>query len=210
MAGAPAVYHPVVAISAYPFDFNSDGTPEFIVGWSNQGIQLYVAQPEAQVITTHRSEEVLGTIVHPYPLPLPGGVLIGADPPGTNVRWGNYLPEFTADILGLGPAIGRYGMSFYMGGGEGYWYRPWNQLLPADWDYIGVRFQLEDGLHYGYLHFGYEPNTGGLNPIHYAVLRGWAWETEPGKSILIVPETSSAGLAAGAAVLATLRRRRRG
>jgi len=207
-AGPPAVYTPpeAEAQSAYPFDFDGDGTPEFITRWNFQGIEFHVTRADSQVITT-RFEEIGANL---YIFPLPPGVLIGNDPPGNTVRWGNFLPEPQPDILGLGPTVGRYGMSFVAGGGgEGYWFREWNRQLPENFDYIGVRFTLADGVHYGYLHYGYERNTGGFSPTQYAVLRGWAWETEPGRGILIVPEPSAGWLALGACCC-LLRRRRRG
>jgi hypothetical protein len=52
--------------------------------------------------------------------------------------------------------------------------------------YLGLRFQIDDKFHYGYLHLRGEGATG-------ATVFGYAWETEPGKAITAgaVPEPSA-------------------
>ncbi len=70
---------------------------------------------------------------------------------------------------------------------------------------IGIEFEAEDGIHYGY--FDISPSRFIETRI---TLHGWAWETEPGKAILAgqVPESSSWILAGVAAASLLLLRRR--
>lgn len=71
---------------------------------------------------------------------------------------------------------------------------------------IGIEFEAEDGIHYGYIDISAGPGYAGIT------LYGWAYESQPGVSILAgqVPESSSAiFVACGTALLVTKRRRER-
>lgn len=76
--------------------------------------------------------------------------------------------------------------------------------------YIGARFPLLDGLHYGWIDYQSEPNA-----ISGTVF-GWAWETRPDVAIIAgdrglaaVPEPSTYALAAVAVLGGLIARRRR-
>lgn len=92
--------------------------------------------------------------------------------------------------------------------------------------YIGVEFEAEDGIHYGWIRFTGFPlmafpilNEDGTFSGDYlrglnqpgGYIHSWAWETEPGKAIVAgaVPEPGSSILG-GIAALGLLAKRRRG
>lgn len=54
--------------------------------------------------------------------------------------------------------------------------------------YIGLRFERDDGTHYGYMHFEADINAAA------GWITGWAWETEPGRAITVQPIPESGGL----------------
>jgi hypothetical protein len=197
---------------AYPIDINGDGANEFVIEHYNASggrARLYSTKTANQVVTDTREEEVFGVQVNAYALPLPPGVLVGADIAGTNIKWGNQCPCPEADILGLGPVSGFYGLGIELGGLDGWYSIRFNRLLPADWDYLPFRIQLDDGLHYGYMRLAHERALNGNSARVYAVLRGWAWETEPGVPITIVPEPQTATAVMLVGAVAAGRRRRR-
>jgi hypothetical protein len=184
---------------------------EFVIEHYNASggrARLYSTKTANQVVTDTREEEVFGVQANYYALPLPPGVLVGADIAGTNIKWGNQCPCPEADILGLGPVSGFYGLGIELGGLDGWYSIRFNRLLPADWDYLPFRIQLDDGLHYGYMRLAHERALNGNSARVYAVLRGWAWETEPGVPITIVPEPQTATAVGLVGALAAWRRRR--
>jgi hypothetical protein len=136
---------------------------------------------------------------------------------------GNVDPVYRGDILGADTSslIGSWhrhtdnrGMSgFSLGDGR----RP----LQAENAYIGVEFMAADGIHYGWIQYqGYShPDTlfdtaiGLFHPPAGALgglVNSWAYETEPGKPIIVgaVPEPSYSILfVMGLSTLLTKRRR---
>ncbi len=70
--------------------------------------------------------------------------------------------------------------------------------------FVGLEFEAEDGTHYGWL------DIEGVITSPVIKVRGWAYETEPGKGIVAgaIPEPSSVGLLALGAGAIWLRRRR--
>ena len=209
-AGPPAEYGPGIE-AFYPIDFNGDEQAEFVLFWEvAQFLDMLPTRLTNQMITTNFHEADWYYLA----IPQPAGTILGADGLDAGFRWGNGLDGLghngEPDIVHGVEVVSRYVMGNALGGVpvSGYWSSAWSRLIPADWDYAGVRFELEDGIHYGYLHMGYEPGTQGQVLPLYAVLRDWSWETEPGKPIVIVPEPNCVGVLM-AGVLATLRWRQR-
>ena len=96
--------------------------------------------------------------------------------------------------MGVFGMAGYYALGGSLGGQSGYYSLRWNRRLPSDWDYLGVRFELEDGIHYGYLRFAFEERLNGALGGIYGVLRGWSWETQPGVEITVIPEPGGMAL----------------
>jgi len=72
--------------------------------------------------------------------------------------------------------------------------------------YIGIEFQMDDGMHYGWF------DVEGSSSSPYVEVYGWAYETQPGVSIIAgaVPEPSTIMLlAAGATTMLLSRFRKR-
>ncbi len=210
LAGAPAEYGPGI-FAFYPIDFNGDGQAEFTLVWeAAQFLDMGSTRLTNQMITTNFHEADW----YYLPVPLPAGSILGPQVPGTGIRWGNGLDgvDHTGEsrvVRGV-ENLSRYVMGNAIGGvpPSGYWSSVGSRQIPADWDFAGVRFELEDGIHYGYLHMGYEPGIAGQVLPTYAVLRGWAWETVPEQPILIVPEPWCGGLLMSGGLAALMRRRR--
>jgi len=71
--------------------------------------------------------------------------------------------------------------------------------------YIGIEFQMDDGMHYGWF------DVEGSSSSPYAEVYGWAYETQPGVSIIAgaVPEPSTIMLLAAGFFLAIGMHRRK-
>lgn len=71
--------------------------------------------------------------------------------------------------------------------------------------YIGVQFQMDDGVHYGW----FDVEGGASGP--YAVIRGWAYESTPGMGLIAgaIPEPSTLILFAAGATAIILSRRKK-
>jgi hypothetical protein len=135
---------------------------------------------------------------------------------------GNVRPIPAGSVVGLDAALlpGAWHTHTDNGGGSGF-----SLFLLQHVDaYIGVEFQAADGIHYGWIQYtGYgvpqfpaydlEGNFQGfyLSWDHPGgMINSWAWETEPGKPILVgvVPEPGTWFLLSGAIGLSYCRRRR--
>lgn len=123
-----------------------------------------------------RSENSNRYLIHPSPPPntggpvaaLDSGVFIGADSGDNTLYWfGDNYDYWSGLMLNLDPGeAGEF----------------WGQRA-----YIGVEFQMDDGVHYGW----FDVEGGASGP--YAVIRGWAYESTPDMGIIAgaVPEPSS-------------------
>ena len=100
------------------------------------------------------------------------------------------------------------------------WHNDDELVLPSDLDgaidnnnpsftrnYLGLRFEREGALHYSWMSISARDTYDGTEVYIHA----WAWESEPGKSILVaaIPEPDVAWLAL-AGVSLGLRRKRMG
>ena len=77
--------------------------------------------------------------------------------------------------------------------------------VPFEQKYLGVRFEREGALHYGWVGISGYANIGRELYIH-----AWAYESEPDTAIIIgqIPEPGAGLLAAASGLLLTLRRKR--
>ena len=77
--------------------------------------------------------------------------------------------------------------------------------VPFQQKYLGVRFERDGALHYGWVGISGYANIGQEIYIH-----AWAYESEPDKAIIVgqIPEPGAGLLAAASALLMTLRRKR--
>jgi hypothetical protein len=133
------------------------------------------------ISVSFRSEGANGYLIVPDPPPNIGGAvaaldlgfLIGAESGDGSLDWFNHA-AWAPLMLDLDP--GREG---------------------EFWDtraYIGIEFQVDDGIHYGW--FDVE---GSSSSLPYAMIHGWAYESVPGVGIVAgaIPEPSSMTLFAG-------------
>ncbi len=141
-----------------------------------------------------RPENSNRNLIHPSPPPNIGGGVAALDAGYIiDSNRGNGAPE---EWFGLNTAFTPFIIIFNTGStGEFIDHR----------GFVGLEFEAEDGTHYGWL------DIEGVisNPV--IRIRGWAYETEPGKGIVAgaIPEPSSVGLLAVGAGVLWLRRRSR-
>ncbi len=63
--------------------------------------------------------------------------------------------------------------------------------------YIGVEFEIDGAIHYGWIHYigFHHPDSGIPLDVLGGFINSWAYETEPGASIIAgIPEPSTCGL----------------
>ena len=130
---------------------------------------------------------------------------------------GHYIGSFPISLLT--DTIREIGPSMYSDSRIG-WHNDDELVLPSDLDgaidnnnpsftrnYLGLRFEREGALHYSWMSISARDTYDGTEVYIHA----WAWESEPGKSILVaaIPEPDVAWLAL-AGVSLGLRRKRMG
>ncbi len=122
--------------------------------------------------------------------PLPDGTVIGETPPDT-MPWDSAWSE----------------QQFVLVSWESFSGLPAGAWVGVDHGLMGIRFLIDDELHYGWMCVSHPFDTA--DPI----LHDWAYETQPGVGILagVVPEPSTWALflCGGIALLARLRQRRK-
>jgi hypothetical protein len=170
------------------FDINGDGRRDAVFLHSDQAGGIRTLNGNGVIASFYRPDMIEREIE-----PIPAGTFIGAQVFAPNLAWfrdsrpyedGDYLSTAT---LGICVDTGCDGHFF------------------GQTAYMGFELQLQDGPHYGWAKIQVSPE-----PNFSAGLLGWAWETEPGKSIIAgaVPESSSLSLAAFGAAAVSFRRRR--
>lgn len=179
------------AKKSWECDFDGDGTPEVLVSSypASDGNGIY-AQPYPGV-------EILVAPYRPFVLDsaracgFAEGDLIDVNTPnllGPNgaILWGNR--DFRNGYFHM--------LTQPMAGGQG-------GAFATEIRYLGVRFQKNDGTHYGWI--GASGGFLGLGVFDYA------WETEPNTAIAagLVPEAHSALLLGTASILLAMTRRRK-
>ena len=169
-----------------PFDINSDGTVDFVF----QGHGIF------STLTSEGDNRYTGFIdatgfYSDQVVPIQAGTILGSDTSFTLGGW--YRGDESGSPIGF---LLGYDTSGFM------------QFADA---YIGVEFQAEDGIHYGWIHYvGFSVAKPFSINLNGGFIDSWAWETEPGKAIIagLIPEPSPALLAAGGVVLLFSRRKR--
>lgn len=181
---------PLNTVPSWECDFNGDGRPEVLISsldingipiggvdaYSVNGVEILAAPKLGQS--------------DPDGLAVP---LIGGDMIDENVA-SLYHPDLEVQWGDENFRLGKFMMltaAFNIGQGGTFLER----------GYLGVRFQLEDGWHYGWIYAGGDSIS--LKVFSYA------WETEPGKGIIAgaIPEPATTGLLALAAVSVFWRKR---
>ena len=166
-ANAQIVYTKANAIltgGALPIDLDRDGVADFLVEASrtstgyNRFVFLSVAGKGSE------APAVVG--LRQGALAIPKGVQIGSNAPGS------FLPASTQAPVSLAHVWQTYnGVK-----GAGHW-------ANVDDKYLGLRFTLADGVHYGWARLSVKARSTGF-PNVVAKLTGFAYETTPNKSIV--------------------------
>jgi len=158
----------------HEFDLNNDSAIDIVFGSTGYALIAYAAAPNA--------------IMH-WPT---GGLDVGGDA----------APLAFGSIIGADPALIRVGLLWEAG----------NSRMSQCYDVgcaglftnenaaVGLRFAAADGIHYGFLAYEADPETG------TGWVTGWAYETTPDMPIAVqlIPEPTTMGLvAAGTSLLWT-------
>ncbi len=148
----------------YDIDMDGNGTIDF----SFSGIW--------HVLVDFRSESSNRYLIRPSPPPNTGGPVaalelgfyIGADSGNDSLDWFGDNYDYWSGLM----------LNLYPGEAGEFWGRR---------AYIGVEFQSDDGIHYGW--FDVEGGTSGPD----AVIRGWGYESTPGMGLIAgaIPEPST-------------------
>ena len=129
-----------------------------------------------------------------FPLALPRGSQLGSPliSDDTRVGWFNDTDAKSAGILTMGDQ-GKPLQTYF------------KPDVPFEQKYLGVRFERDGALHYGWVGISGYANIGRELYIH-----AWAYESEPDTAIIIgqIPEPGAGLLAAASGLLLTLRRKR--
>lgn len=190
---------PLVMLPDFPtdirYDMNGDGRMDFQMGgyWG-----MFVA------LGTIGSNRYLAIpAVWPdlggYPMPLAAGSIISSDP-GAGLAWlstdlNGYVAE---DEIGQS---GTFLVLHLSSGTSGTFFPGYDEPLRA---FLGIEFESDEGTHYGYIDV-YMP-AGWIT----GYIMGWAYESEPGKSIMALPVPEPGSLLLGSfGCLALLRRQRK-
>jgi hypothetical protein len=173
--------------STLSIDFNGDGTEEFVIGYSQSYVGVFYATSSRVFIRSSPPPNIGGSVAS-----ILGGVEINASIGDSLFRWYNGQPILENFPDQLGKQITDIGFSLAEGstghtrGRDGY---------------LGFEFQLEDGVHYAWIHFDASANLrnsdGSIRGIG-GYIEGWAWETVPGEGIVAgaIPEPSISLVAA--------------
>ena len=172
-----------------PFDVDGNGTMDFSFAAFFTEVALRTERSNRLVINVSPPPDLGGPVAS-----LNSTFVIGPSLLDSNVRW------TSSDILGGYVSQDEFEFSSII---QVYFSGSSTQFTERS--AIGIEFEAEDGIHYGY--FDISPFSRIAPRI---ILHGWAWETEPGKAILAgqVPEPSSLLLLASGACIALSRRRR--
>ncbi len=173
----------------FPLDVDANGTTDFTFMATNISVSLRTERANRLVINVSPPPNLGGPVAS-----LQSNFLIGPSLMGSDVRW------TSSDIIGsyVSPdELVATGIIQVFFSGHNTQFR--------ERSVIGVEFEAEDGIHYGYFDISPSPWIEPRITLH-----GWAWETEPGKAILAgqVPEPSS-WILAGVATASLLLLRRR-
>lgn len=164
------IFNTSVPVDLYfPFDIDGNGTTDYRFTATTSHVGLRTELANRLVIKIDPPPNLGGPVASLYP-----GFSIGPSLLGSDVRW------ISSDIIGGYVSPDELTTSiiiqvFFSGSNTQFTER----------SAIGVEFEAEDGIHYGYFDISPSPWIETRITLH-----GWAWETEPGKAILAgqVPE----------------------
>lgn len=154
------VFNDFPNVNLYPIDLNNDALPDFTFAASAGSVSLRTERANRVVIRESPPPNIGGPVAK-----LDAGFLIGRDPDAPGLAWINsasdgYVSpgEMTFDTIVQCLSTGC--LSTWPPG-------------PSQRGFIGLEFELSDGLHYAY----FDVSVSGSNPG--ASLYGWAYESLP-------------------------------
>ena len=179
-------------LTLYPLDVDGDSVEDFTFGASYSGVGLRTERANRLIVSLSPPPNIGGPVAD-----LPEGFAIGSsldpqlawlssDPVGGYVTPGEIAFATIVQCLDIGC------LSTWPSG-------------PATRGFIGIEFELADGLHYGYFDIVLSGDAAG------AALLGWAYDSRPGVPISAgaVPEPSAWALLIGGGVLMVCFKRKR-
>lgn len=185
--------------STLSIDFNSDGSEDFVIGFSQSFVGVFHAPGSRVFIRGDPPPNTAGTVAS-----ILSGVVINGSMGDSSFNWFNGRPVTDAFPDQLGKQITELALSFNQGSS--------GHTRGKD-GYLGFEFPLENGTHYAWVHFDASENLrnsdGSISGIG-GYIDGWAWETTPGLGIVAgaIPEPSLSLFAALSFSGLLLRRRR--
>ncbi len=164
-----------------PIDVDGNGTVDFTFGSDYEFVGLRTERSNRAIIQTTPPPDVGGPLQ-----PLSPGYMIGSIPGPANGIETAWISSNPRDGYVEPGELWFISISLVVSTGSASAFPEWGLRAP-----VGIEFEAEDGIHYGYLDIRAGKGYAGIT------LYGWAWETEPGKPIVagLVPEPSSALLA---------------
>ncbi len=176
----------------YPIDVDGDSLADFTFGAESQGVALRTERANRLIYQIDPAPNLGGPVAD-----LPEGFAIGSslEP---QLAWrssdllGGYVSPGEIAFVTIVQCLDIGCLSTWPPG-------------PATRGFIGIEFELADGLHYGYFDIVTSGSAAG------ASLLGWAYEAQPGVPILAgaVPEPSTCALLVGGGALMVWFRRKR-
>ncbi|HRZ57916.1 MAG TPA: PEP-CTERM sorting domain-containing protein [Candidatus Paceibacterota bacterium] len=161
-------------LNLYPIDVNGDSIEDFTFGASSDGVALRTERANRLIVSLSPPPNISGPVAD-----LPEQFAIGSslEP---QLAWNS------SDPLGGYVSPGEIAFATIIHCLDSGCLSTWPPG-PATRGFIGIEFELADGLHYGYFEIVTSGSAAG------ASLLGWAYETQPGMPVLAgaVPEPST-------------------
>ncbi len=179
------IYEPFWVASPYGLDMDGNGTSDLtFVGSRFFGTNYMRASLHGQ--------NQIWYLDGRGPVALLGGTLLGPASPTGPVDAGWHNDDDLTQAAVLASSTGAYRDGNFA-------------TLPSNPQFLGVRFERDGAIHYGWV------ALSSLFVGEDILIHQLAWETEPGKAIIVgqIPEPSAALLGSGATAALVFRRRRR-